>query len=262
MSADRAAFRALTELLLGDLAVDLDLVDWVDLPVRLFSIAAATPVSLYGGLEARDVVVRRPVPAPVAVETAVGRRRLLAAVLTRLPDRWRGRVDAVLASLATVRRRTWILAAVAAAALIVTVLMLPTADASDGSAATSPEVTPTPEATGPAVDPALTSDDPLDALVVLLERRERCLAERSILCLDAVAQPGSSALADDQALIRALQQGAETSEPLIVSVADLVIEERLGDSALVGIIDPGDSEPASILLMKGEAGWLIRSYLR
>ncbi len=59
-------------------------------------------------------------------------------------------------------------------------------------------------------------EDPADALVRLLETRERCLRDRSVLCLEGVAQPGSAALADDQELVLALQAGAETPEPFRV----------------------------------------------
>jgi hypothetical protein len=77
------------------------------------------------------------------------------------------------------------------------------------------------------------------------------------LCLDAVVQVGSPALAADQALILALQDGAESPDELIASTPSLV--ERLGDSALISL--GGKTQPASILLMKGQAGWRIRAYL-
>jgi hypothetical protein len=38
-----------------------------------------------------------------------------------------------------------------------------------------------------------------------------------------------------------------------------MVVERLGDSVLVDL-DP-ESQPASVLLMKGEAGWRIRDYV-
>ena len=41
----------------------------------------------------------------------------------------------------------------------------------------------------------------------------------------------------------------------------VALTEQLGDSALVTVVDPGDSEPASFLLVKGEAGWRIRDYV-
>ena len=105
-------------------------------------------------------------------------------------------------------------------------------------------------------------DDPLAALELLLVERERCIRDLSVLCLDAVDQAGSAALADDTALVRAIQNGGESAHvALDASGAELV--ERLGDSAIVRLTatDP-ETQPASLLLMKGEAGWRIRGYLR
>ena len=267
VAADRAAFRELTTMLLGDHVADLEVDEWSDLPALLFAIAPAAPVVLSGraiessapsdrtGLRRHGVVIPADVPGAV-------HHPLVDALLARLPPKWRHGAETALAHGRRVRRRTWILAAVALCALGATLLMLPPTDPAEDAdpieAEQAAESTPTPTLTASV----LTADDPVAALVALLERRERCLADRSILCLDTVGQPGSAALADDQALVQALQQGAETPEPIRVAVADLVLEERLGDSALIAIIDPTESEPASVLLMKGEAGWLIRGYLR
>ena len=107
----------------------------------------------------------------------------------------------------------------------------------------------------------MAGDNPLAALPELLALRERCIRDLSVLCLDDVDQPGSAALAEDQLLVRSLQQGSELPETLRVSASDLTLEERLGDSALVSLGDVTDSEPASLLMMKSEAGWRIRDYL-
>lgn len=286
VDADRTAFRTLAAMLLGEHGVDLESTEWSELPARLFAIAPAAPVDLSGRAGERSVLVPRPVvragsgasdaSESAASDPAARRHPVVEALVGRVPPSWRPRLEAVFGSLRGVRRRTWILAVAALAALVTTLVLLsdsdPTADAGSsspdtGAADTRAADTPTtaPGEPVPAASPsssALSGDDPLVALVALLTRREACLADRSILCLDGVAQPGSAALADDQDLVRALQQGAETPEPFTVAVADLVLEERLGDSALVAIIDPADSEPASVLLMKGEAGWLIRGYLR
>lgn len=216
VAADRAAFRALAVLLLRDHLLDLDLTEWGDLPALLFSIASAAPVALSGravepfglahrsGLRGRDIAVPEEIPA-------VARHPLIESLLTRLPPRWRAGTELVLAHGRTVRRRTWILAAVALGALVTTLLMLPTSDPPvDAEPPLPAEIAPSPTPTSSV----LTDDDPVAALVALIERRERCLADRSILCLDAVGQPGSAALADDQALVQALQNGAEIPAPL------------------------------------------------
>ena len=185
------------------------------------------------------------------------------------------------------RRR--ILLAVGAAALTVGVLtaVVPTG-AGAGSATTSPTAgaattgtastgaasgapgsgSSEPSSAGaPAADPAVAGDDPLAASTALLRARERCLSSLSVLCLDGVDEVGSGALEDDRAAIRTAQQGGELPDPLEGapggSAPELV--ERLGDSALVRLGPPASGVegapqrgPASLLLVKGEAGWRIR----
>ena len=86
------------------------------------------------------------------------------------------------------------------------------------------------------------------------------MRELSVLCLDGVAQEGSAAHASDAAVIRALQAGGELTPQAAIVSGQLTLVERLGDSALVTLGAPADSEPASALVMRGEAGWRIRSY--
>lgn len=275
VSADRRAYRALAEQLLvgAGAAADLELVDWPQLPERLFTVAPAISVAL-DAIEnpghdlrlvgASAVLAERPAPVRAPLRT----RGRLDMLLDRLPPTLRVRLDTVAAFLRPVRRRTWVLAASAVGAFVLAIAVVGSLPA--GSAETVPAPTtvgetgvpldaPAPGAEGP--ESAGDGDDPLVALVALLQARERCLADRSVLCLDAVGQAGSAALADDQQLVRELQQGAETLPPFTVRLDELVLEERLGDSALISIDSPADSEPASVLLMKGEAGWRIRGYL-
>ena len=116
----------------------------------------------------------------------------------------------------------------------------------------------TPEAEDTFVEPsAVTGDDPLAALDALLNRRLDCFRDLSLLCLDDVDEQGSAALDADRATLDALvDDGAQPSE---VDAHAATVVERLGDSVLIGLAP--DSEPASILLLKGEAGWRIRDYL-
>ena len=78
-----------------------------------------------------------------------------------------------------------------------------------------------------------------------------------MLCLDGVDEPGSSALDADRRAIRGILDGGEA--PPHPDVRSPTLVERLGDSALVDL--GPDSDPASVLLLKGEAGWRIRDYL-
>jgi len=101
-----------------------------------------------------------------------------------------------------------------------------------------------------------TGDDPVRAVPGLLHARADCLAQASIICLDTVDQSGSALLAADSYAVRMRQQGgAPTIEPdYTLLTASLV--ERTGDVALLELM--GDSKPASVLVVKGEAGWLLR----
>lgn len=118
---------------------------------------------------------------------------------------------------------------------------------------------PTTGAPDPAIEDPRLGDDPLAASAALLELRARCFVELSLLCLDGVDQQGSTALDDDQSEVAAVLAGAELRPGITFDPASAVVTERLGDSALIDL-GPG-SEPASLLVMRGEAGWRIRDYI-
>ena len=146
----------------------------------------------------------------------------------------------------------------AAAVLVVALTVVPSPGAGDVPVAASPQPTLTGVDLGePGAPPEITGDDPLAALAVLARTRDRCFRDLSVLCLEAVDQQQSSALAQDRAALDGLL-GAATQPP-VLDVEGAAIVERLGDSALVSL--GADSDPASVLLMKGEAGWRIRDYI-
>tara|TARA_R110002167_G_scaffold22061_1_gene79245 strand:- start:1033 stop:1695 length:663 start_codon:yes stop_codon:yes gene_type:complete len=108
----------------------------------------------------------------------------------------------------------------------------------------------------------LLADDPRAASAVLVETRERCLDELSILCLDQVFQQGSAAMDADRDVILMIQSGGEataTRWSIDSQPSEWVVVERLGGTALIRL--GPESTAASLLLMKGEAGWRIREYL-
>jgi hypothetical protein len=157
----------------------------------------------------------------------------------------------------SVRPRVWVPAVVVGVALIAAVALVPA-----GDSRAEPEAVGTAEPNTTALtEPEAAQNDPAQAAVELLADRDRCLRELSVLCLDGVGQAGSAALAADQQLVRELQAGGELPEPFLVLPDQVTVVERLGDSALVSLGDVADSEPASLLLMQGEAGWRIRGYL-
>ena len=105
----------------------------------------------------------------------------------------------------------------------------------------------------------------------LLRARNECLSGASVACLDTVDQAGSAALATDRyRLAQGADAGETTAAPQASVIGDptgytLSLVERTGDSALIAL-EPSSplngkemhSEPASVLVVKGEAGWRIR----
>jgi hypothetical protein len=182
-------------------------------------------------------------------------------------------------ALREVRRPVWLASGAVTLALLVFLIVVP----SSPSVPIARQVEETPradiiiEGNDPTSDrdfgtvaAAVADDDPLIAIAALVKERERCIRDMSILCLDAVAQQGSVAMEQDIALIRAVQAGeevpmSETGGAATMPDAEFSVVERLGDTALVDVTSGGvvpKTVTASLLLMKGEAGWRIRSYIR
>lgn len=289
--ADRAALRGLAVTVLdrvggaraaaaGALGATLAEGD-ADLEERvargLFELAAARPVAFaepeeHGGSEqsiaagprrAVGVEVLAPLdertdgePASLrrVVESVIaeGPRPLARSVLATARRRW--------VALPAPRRRLAIALAAGAGSLLALGVLVPSSGPSS-----DPGVAALPEAGGsggPESTPVDTlhddlPEDPVLAVIELLDRRRDCLRELSILCLDGVVQPGSAAERDDRSAIEALVESGEQPIPISGEGARLV--ERLGGSALVALAP--DSDPASVLLMRTEAGWRVRDYL-
>jgi hypothetical protein len=115
---------------------------------------------------------------------------------------------------------------------------------------------------GDADRAAVEGDDPAAAALVLMRLRAGCLAEASVLCLDGVDQPGSVAMAADGYLVRqrqAVPEPAATPDWIPVTAQ---LSERTGNAALVALAGSADggvnAQPASALVIKGEAGWRLR----
>jgi eukaryotic-like serine/threonine-protein kinase len=267
--ADRAALRGLTALVLGrvvgtraDAARRLaggigDLLPH-DLAAALFDLATASPVRFDNDEESAVGVARMvEVGDPVADEPQ--RDVLLPPWLVALiPDFLRPRIEELLARVSDVwsnwdqrRRRLTLGIAAAVVTLVVAFAVLPSGVPAAVEAAPLPTSTATPLV-------AELPEDPVEAAVLLLELRERCLRDLSLLCLDDVGQPDSAALTDDRMLIRAVEDGGEFPPNGILD-GELTLVERLGDSALLDL--PEGSDPSSILLMRTADGWRIRDYL-
>lgn len=177
----------------------------------------------------------------------------------------RRRLDA----LPSMRRRI-IVAGGAALCAAAVLLALPGGGAGEHTTATAdaegrhpddavrPSVTETARAASGAGGAAIAGDDPLAAAVALLERRAHCFAELSLLCLEEVGQQGSAALMADRAAMTALRAGDEATY-LDVDPVEPRLVERLGAGALVEL--GPRTAPASLLLMRSEAGWRIRDWV-
>ncbi|WP_166806417.1 protein kinase domain-containing protein [Cryobacterium serini] len=114
---------------------------------------------------------------------------------------------------------------------------------------------------GSASQAAIAGDDPVAAVLVLLGRRAACLLAASLVCLVDVDQTGSAILASDSYDARERQQGLSGRDIADYSGYVPSLAERSGDLAVVALTPASGeqkSQPASILVVKGEDGWRLR----
>lgn len=272
--ADRAGLAAMTDAVLARVAgprasaaaalsASLRAADHRDLETRLtrelFDLAAARPVTFE--VEAHDDrPVERvvPVTAPGRLSTEPSSDRAIPAWIEAVLESGpvtlvRRRALGVWSGWSSVRRRAVLGGAAGALVLVIAMTAVP----SEHAAHEQPAVVVTEPAQPPPAGESAPDEDPLIAVGQLLARRTECFRDLSVLCLDDVDQQGSSALADDRATLDAIE--ADGTQPVLLEAGAAEIVERLGDTVLISL--GTDSEPASVLLLKGEAGWRIRDYL-
>ena len=106
--------------------------------------------------------------------------------------------------------------------------------------------------------PGITGDDAAAAARLLLERRAACFATLDLECLDTVVQPGSAIESADRAAMLAARDGtASPDDGFDLSAVQLMAE--MGDAVLIGVTRATpEREPASLLVVSGEAGWRLR----
>lgn len=257
--------RRLADWLLEDPAIHPE--GWCEqLTARLFDLGDAAPIEFDADPGAAEPVGRAIPPREIAagnrglVLSATGLPEWLEPMVDRFQTTIGPRAAGLLSSLRSVRPVLWATVGAVTVALTAAMILVPGESAEEGVA---PAPTATPDVSEPPTDPIgpEMADDPVAAAVVLLQARRDCFRDLSVICLDAVAQQGSAALASDQTLLRDAQNGGELAEPFVATADDLSIVERTGDAVLLEWIEPSETQPASLLLMKGEAGWRIRDYL-
>ncbi|MGW9630960.1 hypothetical protein ACWGST_09660 [Agromyces sp. NPDC055520] len=107
---------------------------------------------------------------------------------------------------------------------------------------------------GPAAD-----DDVVSAVQRLLERRQECFDALDLTCLSEVVQPGSALESADAAAMAAARDGGKVPAELDATGVSIVTE--MGSAVLLTAPYAGvaaEREPASLLVMRSEAGWRLR----
>jgi hypothetical protein len=192
--------------------------------------------------------------------------------------RWR---QAVRGELAAVRPRVWALGVSALLLLVAGTVALPSlADAAHSRSAhaedpaaepTAPpaavahaDLDPSPGPESPAAANALASAsaDPGAAAPELLRMRATCLRNADVACLSGVDESGSAV--DDADRTRIADGGGVTWDDAALHAGDRIGPvQRLGDGAVVELQaeDARERRPASLLMVRGEAGWRIRDLM-
>jgi len=190
------------------------------------------PVELRERVEPVETTTRT-----LMTDLAMRARAAAAPYLDRVPPRF--------------RKPKYAAVAAGVAALLVAIAVIP---AGGGTAALTPTLAPTPAAAG-----AVVEDDPVAAFAELVPARNQCVRDLSILCLDTVLQENSAAMDDDVALIQSIERG--DGGTAVLTPLNVEVGERMGDAVLLTYQHGPEGEPASALLVKGEAGWRIRTYV-
>lgn len=112
--------------------------------------------------------------------------------------------------------------------------------------------------TAPPIEPV--SLDPVAAAGALLERRAECFRTLDLACLDDVVQPGSAAETEDRAALVAARDGAAPPE-IEFDHSAITVTTEMGGAVLVSAPRSATGrEPASLLMVRGEAGWRLREF--
>jgi eukaryotic-like serine/threonine-protein kinase len=134
----------------------------------------------------------------------------------------------------------------------------PVASVIEPVAPDSPETSPTGVAAPVEPPPIEQPENALEAGRRLLEHREECFATLDLACLEAVVQAGSAIEARDRTSIQAARDGLVVPEPEF-DLMGIEVAAEMGAAVLLRIPRTvGEREPASLLVVRGEAGWRLR----
>ncbi|KRC49874.1 hypothetical protein ASE16_14460 [Leifsonia sp. Root227] len=132
---------------------------------------------------------------------------------------------------------------------------------SPSSSSSSPSSPPSSSPPGvPGAAGAPVGGEPVEAAPVLLRARHACFAAkaREAACLNDIVQAGSPLAESDRAAL----DGAVLAEGFDYAGAAVELMQRWGDAALVSVAPDRartpKSEPASLLMVRSEAGWRLR----
>lgn len=104
----------------------------------------------------------------------------------------------------------------------------------------------------------VAGDDAASAARSLLELRAACFATLDLECLDTVVQPGSAIESTDRAKMLAARDGDAPLDDGF-DLATVRVTAEMGDAVLIGVMRATpEREPASLLVVRGEAGWRLR----
>ncbi|KRC62606.1 hypothetical protein ASE14_01900 [Agromyces sp. Root81] len=107
---------------------------------------------------------------------------------------------------------------------------------------------------GPTAGP---EDDVVAAAQQLLTRREACFDALDLACLADVLQPGSALETADASAMTVARDGGDVPAELDSTRVDIVTD--MGSAVLLTVpYATAEREPASLLVMRSEAGWRLR----
>ncbi|WP_353828048.1 hypothetical protein [Agromyces sp. SYSU T0242] len=103
--------------------------------------------------------------------------------------------------------------------------------------------------------PAVVAEEPEPAARTLLALRVACLATADAVCIERYAQPGSPIERRDRVVA---SEGPSDAGPYDPDGIRLVAD--LGDAVVLEVPISTGREPASLLMMRSEAGWRLREW--